>query len=361
MTRVYVNGKFLAQAVTGVQRSAREWLNAIDTALAASPVASSWVVLHPSCVDPPAWKVIGARAVGAAASPLHLWEQVTLPLAARDGLLLNLSGSAPWCARAQVATLHDAAVFDQPQAYTRPFCWWYRRLFRHLAAGPGRLVTVSAFSRDRLAAALGVPPDRFDVVANGCDHFDRVRADPRVLQELGLAGKPYLLAVASANPNKNLARLEAAFGLACRHHADIRLVLVGGGRGRVFADTAVPRTERLIEAGMVDDGGLKALYEAAVGAVVPSLYEGFGLPALEAMACGCPVLAASAGALPEVCGDAALYADPLSVDGLAQALVRLTGDAGLRERLREAGRARAARFRWQEGGRGLLDVVKAAA
>jgi glycosyltransferase involved in cell wall biosynthesis len=361
MTRVYVNGKFLAQAVTGVQRSAREWLNAIDALLAASPVAASWTVLHPPGVCPPAWKAIEARAVGMASRPLHLWEQVMLPLAARDGLLLNLAGSAPWYARVQVATLHDAAVFDHPEAYTLPFRWWYRRLFRHLAAGSGRLVTVSAFSRHRLAAALGVPPQRFDVVPNGGDHFSRVEPDPRVLHELGLAGQRFLLAVASANPNKNMARLGAAFDLACQRDPALRLVLVGGRRGRVFADTAVPRSERVVDAGMVDDGRLKALYEAAVGAVVPSLYEGFGMPALEAMSCGCPVLAASAGALPEVCGDAALYADPLSVDGLAQALGCLAGDAGLRERLRGAGLARAALFRWQEGGRGLLDMVKAAA
>ncbi|HEX5686718.1 MAG TPA: glycosyltransferase family 1 protein [Ideonella sp.] len=277
-------------------------------------------------------------------------------------MLLNLAGSAPWFARAQIATLHDAAVFDQPQAYTRAFRWWYRSLFRHLARGSGRLLTVSEFSRQRLASALGVPAGRLEVVPNGGDHFERLVADRRVLSELGLAGQPYLLAVASANPTKNLARLVSAFGQLSSSAIDLRLVLVGGINRRVFASAGgALSTPGLVQAGAVDDARLKALYEQALGLVLPSVYEGFGLPALEAMSCGCPVIAAQAAALPEICGEAALYVDPLSSDQLAEAMARLAADSGIRNDLRVAGRRRVAQFGWQEAGRQLLELVEAAA
>lgn len=359
MSRVYVNGKFLAQRGTGVQRSARQWLDAVDAHLAArgsdSPV---WTVLHPPGAKPPDWKSLVPRAVGRAGSPLHAWEQWTLPRAARDGLLLSLSGSAPWWARRQVATLHDAAVFDHPQAYTRPFRLWYRGLFRHLARGPGVLLTVSTFSRHRLAANLGKPPDRFDLVPNGSGHLDAVDADDRVLGELNLGDAPFLLVVASANPTKNLARLATAFDRLAIQLPTLHLVVVGGHNDQVFAGAVPPGGPRVHQAGPVDDARLKALYQRALATVVPSVYEGFGLTALEAMACGCPVIAARAAALPEVCGDAAFYADPLSVDDMADAMTRVVGDAALQETLRAAGPRQAARFSWLAAGARLLDLVE---
>lgn len=362
MSRVYVNGKFLAQRGTGVQRSARQWLDAVDAQLAArGGDAPAWTVLHPPGATPPAWRALVSRAVGHPRLPLHAWEQWTLPRAARDGLLLSLAGSAPWWARQQVATLHDAAVFDQPQAYTRPFRLWYRALFRHLARGPAPLLTVSAFSRQRLAANLGVPLQRFDLVPNGADHLDAVDADDRVLGELGLGGAPFLLVVASANPTKNLARLVAAFGRLSAELPALHLVVVGGRNDRVFAGDAPIEGPRIHRTGPIDDARLRSLYRHALATAVPSVYEGFGLPALEAMASGCPVLAARAAALPEVCGEAALYADPLSIDDLAGAMQRLIGDPGLRDTLRAAGRQQAARFRWREAGRQLLNRVERAA
>ncbi|HSI56665.1 MAG TPA: glycosyltransferase family 1 protein [Ideonella sp.] len=367
MTTCYVNGKFLMQRMTGVQRFAAELVRATDGLLQAGALpgtARRWVLLHPPGARPPAYRHIESRAVGAAGQPLHLWEQGALPLAARRGLLLNLAGSAPWFAARQVCTFHDAAVFDRPEAYTTAFKLWYRALFRHAGRRASRVLTVSEFSRGRLVACLGLAPGRIGVVPNAADHLAAVSADPGVLGRLGLLPARYLLAVASANPSKNLAALQAAFA-RLPAGLGLNLVIVGGANAGVFASgsSGAPAQagSRVLHTGVLPDSELKALYQQALALVFPSLYEGFGLPPLEAMACDCPVIAARAAALPEVCGDAALYVDPASVDEMAAALHRLAVDGAERERLRSAGRLRAAAFSWRRSAECLLREVEAVA
>jgi glycosyltransferase involved in cell wall biosynthesis len=283
-----------------------------------------------------------------------------LPLAAFGGLLVNLAGAAPYFARRQLCLLHDAAVFDQPQAYTRAFAGWYRALFRHLARSRARLITVSAFSRTRLALRLGLAPARIGIVPNGGDHLDELAADERVLARHGLVGVPYLLSVGSANPTKNLGRLIEAHALmgADRGIKPSRLVIVGGGNDQVFAPAAAAGSQGVVRTGPIDDAELKALYLHADAMVFPSVYEGFGLPPLEAMACGCPVAASNAASIPEVCGDAALYFDPLSVSAIAAAMRQIRLDEALRARLRSAGFARVGTARWADAAALLLGAVQ---
>lgn len=368
MPTCYVNGKFLAQRMTGVQRFATELLRAVDLLLPALAAASDaprrWVLLHPPGAALPAHRHIESQATGRAGLPLHLWEQAALPWAARKGLLLNLSGSAPWFAARQICTFHDAAVFDRPDAYTTAFRLWYRALFRHAARRARRVITVSEFSRGRLAACLPLAREAIGVVPNAADHIGAVQAAPGVLQRLGLAPGGYLLAVASANPTKNLAALQQAFA-RLPAGLGLRLVMVGGGNERVFAggdqNAAATASPRVLRTGPLPDAELKALYQQALAFIFPSSYEGFGLPPLEAMACGCPVVAARAGALPEVCGDAALYVDPASIESIAAALLRVATDPAERARLRAAGLHRAATFSWRHGAERLLGEVGAAA
>lgn len=341
---VYVNGKFTRQSTTGVQRVAGQLLRAID-ALAPRGGEPHWVLLHPPGGGIPGLRRIEQRRVGRDGGSLHAWEQWSLPRAARGGLLLNLSGSAPCFSGPTAAMLHDAAVFDHPEAYSLAFRTWYRFLFARLAMRAERLFTVSEFSRTRLAARLGVAEARFDVVPNAADHLEPVVADESVLGRHDLHGGRYLLAVASANPTKNLRALIDAF--ASLGVPELRLVIVGGRNARVFAgdaDAADPPC--VVRTGPLGDPQLKTLYGRALALVIPSLYEGFGLPALEAMAQGCAVAASNAGALPEVCGEAALFFDPSSPAAIAEALRRVVADEALRIRLQQAGRQQAARFSW---------------
>jgi len=352
----YLNGKFLRQRLTGVERSAGNLLRALDARLA--PDDGDWVLLHPPGVAVPALRRVVARPLGPAGLPGHAWEQTLLPWAARDGLLVNLSGSTPAFGARQACLLHDAAVFDHPQAYTRAFVAWYQWLFRRLAGRAERLMTVSAFSRDRLAAALGRRPEDFAIVPNGADHLAGVSADPTVLERFGLVPERYLLAVASANPAKNLARLVASFDALGAGHG-LRLAIVGGGNPRVFAGgPAAVDPAGVVRTGPLPDAALKALYAHARALVFPSLYEGFGLPPVEAMACGCPVIASDSGAVAEVCANASLAVDPLSGAALTEAMRRVTSDDALCARLRQAGLRRAAGFTWDAAAQRLLEALR---
>jgi glycosyltransferase involved in cell wall biosynthesis len=368
MTTIYVNGKFLAQRLTGVQRFATELLKAVDQLLAQAALNTGprWVLLYPHGTTPPSFRRISTLAVHSAGAPLHLWEQSALPWAARSGLLLNLAGSAPWFAARQVCSFHDAAVFDQPQAYTATFRRWYRALFRHAARSARRILTVSEFSRARLAACLPLRRDQIGLVPNAAGHLGAVQAQPAVLQRLGLVPQAYVLAVGSTNPSKNLAGLHDAFARLPRR-LGLQLVIVGGHNPQVFAGGsgaaaspgAATAPGRVVYAGAITDAELKALYQQALLLAFPSLYEGFGLPPLEAMSCGCPVVAARAGAVPEVCGNAACLVEPGSAQALAEAIQRLADDPAERDRLRSAGLAHAAGHTWQHSAECLLQEMAA--
>jgi glycosyltransferase involved in cell wall biosynthesis len=362
---LFINGKFTAQHTTGVQRMAWNLLDALDEHLAASPSSDARpaVLLVPKGVATPTYRHIETQELGGPAMPLHLWEQCMLPLAARGGLLLNLSGSAPLLGHRQVCFLHDAAVFDRPDAYSATFRLWYRTLFWLLARRRVTLLTVSAFSQRRLAERLGVVTSRIGIVPGGGEHLVRVTPDASVLARLGLEPGRYLMAVGSANPNKNLDALKTAFhGLSPGR--GIKLVLVGSADPRVFAnrpDTSDDcKMAGVVQAGRLDDGQLKALYQHAIGLVFPSLYEGFGLPPLEAMSCGCPVAASNSAAIPEICGDAALYFDPGSIEQIAAAMQRLLDDEPLREHLRSAGAERLQHFRWDLSASSLQSHLQSA-
>ncbi|HEY6511138.1 MAG TPA: glycosyltransferase family 1 protein [Burkholderiaceae bacterium] len=350
--------------MTGVQRYASSLLHALDARLAArlaaGAAAAPWTLLLPAQAPAPALRAIAVRRVPwRGPGGLHGWEQAALPRAARGGRLINLAGSAPaFGVPSQVCVMHDAAPFDQPQAYTRVFRHWYRWLFRHLARRPTTaLVTVSAFSRERLVAALGVPRERFTIVAGAGEHLDGGAADTALLAAQGLDRQPFVLAVGSRNPTKNLARLLQAWRLLGR--ADLRLVLVGGVNPQVFHSGGGAEVPGVIDLGTVDDATLKALYQRALALVFPSLYEGFGLPLLEAMHNGCPVVASNAAAVREVCGDAAVYCDALQPQGIADALREVIEQPARRDELRERGRSRAGQFGWDTSAQSLLQLVEA--
>jgi glycosyltransferase involved in cell wall biosynthesis len=356
---VYINGKFTAQRLTGVQRYAGELVRALDLAVEAG---ERWVLLVPPQGTPPALRHIEVKVVAAVGPSLHLWEQLALPLAARSGLLLNLAGSAPLLARRQWCTFHDAAVFDHPDVFTPAFRRWYRFHFRWLARHAERLLTVSAHSRRRLALHLGLPEAAIGIVPNGGDHLIGIAEDPAVLQRLGLQGCRWFVAVGSESRLKNWPVLLRAWSLLAPP-PDLRLVLVGGRNAAVFAGQQPVATgaRQMVHAGAATDGELKALLQGAVALVMPSLDEGFGLPPLEAMALGCAAVVADAGALPEVCGDAALYVDPRDPAHIAVALQRCLAEPALREGLAAAGPAHAAALTWRQSAVALRALLAQAA
>lgn len=346
MATLFINGKFFAQRITGVQRYAREMLRCMDELWTSSRAP---VLLVPGGVSVPAFQRIEVETLGAVGVPLLAWEQALLPWRARGGLLLNLAGSAPAFVGRRLVTAHDAAVFDWPSAYTPAFRSWYRWLFRRVSRQDEFLATVSSFSRDRLVAALQTRPERLLVLPGSGDHFLDIQPDSSVLARLRLENGRFWLAVATRNPTKRLDLLLTAWFQHAEPSQRLPLVLVGGSNSSVFEEDgwARPTEHGVIDTGVVNDAELKALLCAATALVLPSVYEGFGLTALEAMTCGCPVIAAKAAALPEVVGDAAFWVPADDVAALGAALVQLARDDGSRQRLSEAGHARARLFSWR--------------
>lgn len=258
-----------------------------------------------------------------------------------------------------VASVHDLrALADLPgiALHRRLLA---RRIYRSSLARADAIVAVSAFTASEIEGRLGVPRERVSVVPNAADHLRAPETPP--------APGDFLLHVGHLEPRKNLGLLVAALPLLERRGLRPRLLLVGreGTRGTVrrLRDLAARLgVGDLLELpGPRSDSELATLYASCLAAVFPSLYEGFGIPLLEAMRCGAPVLASNAGAHPEVAADAALFFDPRDPEELAARIASVASGGATRERLGEAGRRRAARFSWRESAEGLAALYRSLA
>jgi glycosyltransferase involved in cell wall biosynthesis len=240
--------------------------------------------------------------------------------------------------------IHDAQVWDAPESYSHGFRIAYRLLLPVIARTARHVLTVSKFAKSRLEALRIVPRGKTHVILNGADHMDRITADPSTLHRYRLTEKGYILAIGNLAPHKNLAMLIKA--AAARSPGAPDLVVAGGMNSNVFAEAGLSFGNGVRFIGRVRDTELKALYEGALALAFPSLTEGFGLPPVEAMSCGCPVLATTGGAVPEVCGEAAHYVDPNSPADWTSALEQIALDSELRLTLSRHGRERCLVFTW---------------
>lgn len=344
---VFINGRFLTQPMSGVQRYARQIVRALDQRPGA---ADRYVLLTPPGADNLNLLHIPTHTIGRAGG--HLWEQTALAWTARYGRLLSLGGSGPVLHRRQIVVIHDAAVFRHPQHFRTGYAAFHRAL-NNVLARRARLATVSEFSRRELASVLNLSPASIAVAPNGANHLRNITPDPAVIERLGLTTRPYFVALGNLTPNKNL--IVAIRALSRLAEPAVRLVIIGDRPGAVFDRSALPADPRLIFAGRRSDAEIAALLGGAQALVFPSFYEGFGIPPLEAMTLGCPVIASDIPATREVCADAALYFAPADDAALAAHMAESLSRPDVARR--DAGLRRADRYAWSRSAEIIEDLL----
>jgi glycosyltransferase involved in cell wall biosynthesis len=353
-----INGRFLAQPGTGVQRYAREVVLALDALL--HPHSSdgndlSIELLAPrDAADPPPLRNIGFRRIGSYGG--HLWEQIVLPRHARGGLL-SLCNTGPVRHGRQIVCIHDANTRTCPESYSRSFRTAYRLLLPALGRTAVAVATVSRFSASELVRFGICQPHRILVASNGHEHARRWRP-AHSLETRRATGPNTIAIIGSPAPHKNVGLV---LNLAGRlDAAGLRLAVVGSADPRVYRATDTHVAGNVAWLGRLGEAELAAVLRDCLCLAFPSLTEGFGLPPLEAMALGCPVVVSDRASLPEVCGDAALYASPGEPEAWLRHFVDLYRNENRRAAMAARGLARAGAFRWTAAAEVYLEAMRRA-
>lgn len=354
--RIYINGRFLTGAVTGVERYAREIVTHLDGLLDADPdLRKSYdiVLLMPGvCKDLLPLKHIEQRASGPFNG--HLWEQVCLPWLARDGFLINLANGAPLFKMRQLLVIHDAVIYRYPQYFSKAYRLVHM-IIDKVCSRLARIATVSDFSKREVSRVLGVAENRITVVPNGYEHILRVEPDNAILREFDLRPGSYFFILGSRAPHKNIDFAVDAFLKVAP--PGLKLVVSGGQNSKVFAGAKTVEASNIIYTGRVSDEAIAALYRNAYALIFPSLYEGFGIPPLEALACGTPILVSDVDVLKEVFGASAIYFSPLDRSHLERVLQDVITDRSILMRAYANAPDTLSHFRWSRSASKLLNAV----
>jgi glycosyltransferase involved in cell wall biosynthesis len=349
---IVINARFLTQRITGVQRYASEISKHLKVLNHRLKFLSPKNMLHLNLAE-----FLQSEAPGLFLG--HLWEQVWLPCYLRKNgtpLLLNLANTAPLLYNNQIVTIHDISFLRNPEWFSIRFYYYYSFLLPRIARHSLKVITVSEFSKNEIMCMLKVPKDRVKVIYNGVSEEFTKKGKEMFQNNFN---RNYILGVASLDIRKNLERVISAYKKI--DLGNVKLVMVGG-QSRVFRDKRVndlmASAEGIIYRGYVSDEELAYLYRNAKLLIYPSLYEGFGLPPLEAMACGCPVVVSNAASLPEICGDAAYYVDPFSVESIAEGMYKVLTDRSLSESLIHKGLKRAKLFSWERAAKAHIELFK---
>ena len=347
---IIVNARFLTQPITGVQRFAIEICRLLKDIIPNIYFVAPPGIQHHDLATEFQVKIIGKLSS-------HFWEQLELPLYLNKigkPLLVNLCNTAPVYYTNKIVCIHDMASFINPHWFSKSFAAVYKILIPKVVKSSRKIITVSNFSKATIHSILQIPEKDIEVIYNAV-------SKSLVGNNTVISGNKYgryILAVSSIEPRKNLKNLIDGFKQA--KLTGIKMVIVGAG-SKVFNDpgieTLVQNSEDIVFTGYLPDADLGQVYSNALMFVYPSLYEGFGIPPLEAMHCGCPTIVSNTSSLPEVCADASLYIDPLRPNEIAKAIKLLAKNEELRKKLILKGLARTQYFSWKKSADKLASII----
>lgn len=349
--RIFLNARFLSQKVTGVQQYSTQISRQFLRMHAPIRFLSPSKIIHLDLA-----KKMQAMQIGKFGG--HFWEQVEIVRFLKkqgNPLFINLANTAPLAYKNNIITIHDLSFLRNPQWFSKSFYIYYRFLIPKIAKDSIKIFTPSAFSKKEIIELLKIPAEKIEIAPNAVpEEVIKFRNEifPNVYGD-------YILAVGSLNPRKNLDRLILAFNKI--KIKNLKLIITGD-REKGFANVKITQLIKdradILFTGYVDIKGLVGFYKNARAFVFPSLYEGFGLPPLEAMACGCPVVASNVASIPEVCQDAAYYVDSDNIESIAKGIYEVLTKKELREKLRQKGLERAKAFCWEISAQKYLRAIE---
>lgn len=351
---IYINGRFLFQRPTGVNRYAYELCKALHSLGVAFKIICPKYGCYCDEYDLKEFHIL-RWGIGSS----HFWEQCVLPLffMGKKGsrkLLVNFTGIGPVLVCDKIITIHDLAFKFNPRWYSKKYSFFYNLMTPASAKTAMKILTVSIFSKNEIIRMLNIKEDKIEVVYNAVSSTFYEKKE--MIQP---SDEKYILAVSSIDPRKNFECLLKAFSYL--EDLDIHLYIIGG-KNRIYRASSVEqemeRNKQVHWIGRVSDDKLRQYYQQACCFVYPSLYEGFGIPPIEAMAMNCPVVAADIPVLHETCGKAALYADPYKEKDLAMKIKELLENEELQKKLREYGNKQIESYDWQKSALKLLSIIK---
>ena len=335
---IIINTRTLKHNLTGTQRYLKEILNRIGD--------------NANYVEPPNRFAQGIKG--------HLWEQIILPTKIKNNILWSPGNTGPIATKRQVISIMDFTTIDHPEWFSKSFSSLYQFILPRLVKNTLHTIAISEYTKERIIKLTGVGEDKVTVTLLAADKrfipstIDKIQY---LKDSLGIS-KNYILSVGSLEPRKNLKRLFDAWKNWQNRPDDLELV-VAGGQGKVFSNIGfdeVPNGIKLL--GRVDDTDLPVLYSGAIFFIYPSLYEGFGLPPLEAMSCGTPVISSNTTSIPEVVGDAGLLINPCSTGEILDAMKEMYKNESLRIRYNKEGIERAKLFSWENTAKETVNILK---
>lgn len=371
--KIGINGRFLVAKQTGVQRAA---FNLVKALIQLDTKNQYVIFTSKDQINRPIWQRSNVKVIGSDLGPEgswknNWWEQFTLPRLAKQekiDILCSPANMAPLLyKKPSVLFIYDLCFVVNPQWYSYSFRTIYNLLIPRLAKKAARVITSSNNSRNDLLKFCGISSEKVNIVYLAADEIfsrpaveSKLRPNMLALSPKSKENKQIILYVGSLEPRKNIKNLLAAYELMREERPELsaKLILIGC-ESPLFAKTGlkIDKFKEDIEfKGFVDDVMLREYYNQATVVAYPSIYEGFGLPPLEAMATGTPVITSYSSSLPEVVGNAAIMIDPFNVAQLKDALINVLANSSLQEKMRESGFTQAAKFNWSKVARDTLTV-----